>query len=181
MAAQRILVKAAGAPPSAALTFGAASASVPFGVAPLFQSIGRAPGRARGLGVAGASPAGAAAGGLTAPGTWYVLEAPPGFAEPNPWDLCHALMTEGFGLAGAPRPEFAEPDLQQQWIVGNARELGLALAATCDKADPQDPDFPLDKTNPLWFRDQAHAQFDAALAKVGGPDVAAKVRIAHLD
>jgi hypothetical protein len=177
MAAQRILVKAAGAPPSAALRFGAASAAVPFGVTPLFPSIGRATGRPRSLGVAGASRAGGAGGRAT----WYVLEAPPGLSEPNPWDLCHALMTEGFGLSGAPRPEFAEPDLQQQFIVGNARELGVALAATCDKADPQDPDFPLDKANPLWFRDQAHAQFDAALAKVGGPDVAAKVRIAHLD
>src|SRR5262245_11173822 len=169
MATHRILVKAAGGPPQVSLSFGAAA--VAFRVAPLFQSI-RVPG-GPGLGLAAGAPGAS---------TWYVLEAPPSFAAaaPNAWDVCHALMNQGSGVAGAAPPEFAEPDLPQQWSVGQEPELGMALAATCDKADPQDPDFPLEP-NPLWFRDPSHSQFDAALAKVGGPGVAAKVRVAHLD
>ena len=161
MPVQRILVKAAGGVPAAALSFD--GAQVNFAATPLFASIER-PGA---LGAAAAS-------------RWYVLTPPPGFAEPNPWDVCHQVLQQGFGIAGAAAPEFAEPDLEQQWLAGDDGQLGLMLAGPCGAAEQQDPDFPRDP-NPFWFRDPAHSQFDAALAKIGGPDVAAKVRIAHLD
>src|SRR5262245_52354855 len=114
MAMQRILVKAAPGLHSVQLPFGAAP--VVFTATPLFQSIGRQPV----LGAAGGD-------------TWQVLTPPPDFGEQNPWDVCHAFVQQGFGLAGAAPPSFAEPDLAQQWVTGRDAELGLALARSCDQ------------------------------------------------
>ena len=157
----RILVKAAPGLSATKLTFGAAA--VPYTVTPLFESIG-------------------AHGGLgaAADDVWYVLApaADAGSVE-NPWDVCHQLLQSGFGVAGPP-PKFAEPDLEQKWVYGSPTELGQSLAQSCDVVDPQNQDFPRDPNN-YWFRDAAHSQFDSAIAAIGGPDVAAKVRIAHFD
>jgi hypothetical protein len=162
MAAQRILVKAAPGLPAAQLTFGAAA--INFTVSPLFKSIGQQ-----------------AALGAASADVWQILTPPPGFAEENAWDVCHALLQQGFGIAGAPAATFAEPDLEQQWITGRDSDLGMMLAQSCDNADPQSEDFPRQVNNPFWFRDSDHSQFDAAIAAIGGPDVASKVRIAHFD
>ena len=158
----RILVKAKPGLTAPQLTFGAAA--VTFAATPLFRSIGPQP------------ELGAAAGNV-----WQILTPPPGFAEENDWDVCHSLLQQGFGVAGAGAPEFAEPDLQQQWITGSRSDLGLSLAKSCDKADSQSADFPRDNDHPYWFRDPAHSQFNAAIAAIGGPEVASKVRIAHFD
>lgn len=158
----RILVKAAPGLTASQLRFGAAA--VPFTFTPLFKSIGPQP------------TLGAVAGNV-----WQVLTPPPGFAEENSWDVCHALLQQGFGVAGASPPEFAEPDLQQQWITGKDSDLGMSLAQSCDTTDPQSTDFPHNNANPFWFRDSKHSQFDAAIAAIGGPNVASKVRIAHFD
>jgi hypothetical protein len=161
MTTQRILVKAAPGLSSARLSFGATP--VTFTVTPLFKSI--APPKAL---------------GATAAATWHILTPPPGFAEANAWDVCHALLQQGFGVAGIPAPEFAEPDLEQQWITGDEAELGVALSRSCDSS-PQREEFPLVPDNPYWFRDSNHSQFDDAIAAIGGPQVASKVRIAHFD
>ena len=157
-----LLIKTKGTLPSATLSLGAANTS--FAVTPLFKSIGLS-----------ASP------GAAAPGTWYRLTAQSDVAEPNPWDLCHQLMTQGLGVAGA-APEFAEPDLLQRWIVDDEGTIATALAGACDKQDPQNEKFPRkDNQDGYWFRKGEYAQFDDALARIGGPDVTSKVRIAHLD
>jgi hypothetical protein len=156
------LVKAAPGLTASQLRFGAAA--VPSTFTPLFKSIGPQP------------TLGAVAGNV-----WQVLTPPPGFAEENSWDVCHALLQQGFGVAGASPPEFAEPDLQQQWITGKDSDLGMSLAQSCDTTDPQSTDFPHNNANPFWFRDSKHSQFDAAIAAIGGPNVASKVRIAHFD
>lgn len=161
MASQRILVKAAGAVPAATLALG--GAPVPFASTRLFSSVGQ-------TGELGAAEAGG----------WYVLTSPPGLDEPNPWDMCHALLREGLGIAGAPAVEFAEPDLPQHWRMRDDTDLRLKLSASCDSPEQQDLDFP-GETDPFWFRDAQHAQFDAALNKIGGPSIAPKVRIAHFD
>lgn len=161
MSTQRILVKAPQGVAAARLAFGAAT--LEFTVSPLFESIGTQP-----------------APGVAAPDVWQVLTAPQALAEENPWDLCHSLMQQGFGIAGAGAPSFAEPDLEQRWIVGPDAELGLTLAQSCDEADPQNANYPR-LGDDYWFRDTAHSQFDDAIANVGGPGVASKVRIAHLD
>jgi len=159
---QRILVKAAPGLAATQLTFGAAA--VPFKATPLFSSIG-------------AQPAlGAAAGEV-----WYVLAPPQGFAEENAWDLCHFVVQEGFGVAGAPMPLFAEPDIEQKWLTGTSAEAGQSLVQSCEAADKPNPAFPRDEGNPYWFRDSSHSQFDDAIAAIGGPEVASQVRIAHLD
>jgi hypothetical protein len=157
----RILVKAAPGLTISQLQFGAAS--IPFTVAPLFQSIGPQP-----------------ALGAVAGNVWQILTPPPGFAGENSWDICHSLLQQGFGVAGASPPEFAEPDLEQQWITGNTSDIGLSLVQSCERADPQSADFPRNN-NPYWFRDPVHSQFDNAIAAIGGPQIASKVRIAHFD
>ncbi|HTO85524.1 MAG TPA: S8 family serine peptidase, partial [Methylomirabilota bacterium] len=158
---QRILVKAAPGLSDKKLTLGTAAAA--FEVEPLFTSIGAH-----------------SALGATADDVWYLLKPVVAADGKKPWDLCHDLMRDGFGLAGAPAPKFAEPDIEQKWITGGALESGQALAQSCDIRDQQDPEFPVNSDN-YWFRDAAHSQFDAALAAIGGPDVAAKVRVAHFD
>jgi hypothetical protein len=161
MATQRILVKAAPGLPAARVTFGAAA--VDFTVSPLFKSIGQR----RGLGAA-------------ADDVWHILTPPAALTDANAWDVCHSLLQQGFGVAGARAPTFAEPDLPQQWVTGRDADLGMTLAQSCDAADAQSQDFPrLD--NPYWFRDSEHSQFDAAVTAIGGPDIASKVRIAHFD
>src|SRR5262249_28542938 len=50
----------------------------------------------------------------------------------------------------------------------------------CDKPAGQKPEYPGNRNN-YWFRDAMHSQFDAAIAAIGGPDIASKVRIAHFD
>jgi hypothetical protein len=159
---QRILVKAPSGLPSARLAFGGATAD--FTVSPLFKSIGAQP-------AFGAAPA----------EVWQILTPPPGFAEENAWDVCHSLLQQGFGIAGAAAPSFAEPDLRQQWITGRDVDIGMMLAKSCDMADSQSEDYPRDSDNPFWFRDSAHSQFDEAITTIGGPNIASKVRIAHFD
>ena len=90
-------------------------------------------------------------------------------------------MTQGLGVAGGP-PEFAEPDLQQRWIADDEGKIVTGLASGCDTPDPQNEKFPgEDNKDGYWFRKGGYAQFDDALAKISDPDVASKVRIAHLD
>src|SRR3954471_16727370 len=157
----RILVKAAPGLAVSRLSFGAAP--VEFKATRLFESID-------------AQPAlGAAAGEV-----WHVLTPPPGFVEANGWDICHSLMRDGFGLAGALAPAFAEPDIEQQWITGKSTEGGQSLVQPCGAPDPQSPDFPREIDN-YWFRAASHSQFNGAIDAIGGPDAASKVRIAHFD
>jgi Subtilase family len=158
---QRILVKAAPGFPAPQLTFNASA--VTFAATRLFQSID-------------AQPALGAAGG----GVWHILTPPPGFAEASAWDVCHALMQQGLGVAGSPAPTFAEPDLEQTWTTGRPSEGGQSLAQSCESADSQSSDFPRDNDN-YWFRGASYSQFDSAIAAIGGPQVASKVRIAHFD
>src|SRR6476646_1692181 len=157
----RILVKAAPGLAVSSLSFGAAPVEIE--VKRLFESID-------------AQPAfGAAAGEV-----WHVLTPKSGFDEANGWEICHSLMEQGFGVAGAAAPAFAEPDIEQRWITGKSAEDGLSLVQSCAAADAQSADFPREKDN-YWFRKASHSQFDSAVAAIGGPNVASKVRIAHFD
>src|SRR5207248_2001095 len=88
---------------------------------------------------------------------WHVL-TPADPLEAHPWDVCHQLVHEGFGIAGAPPPEFAEPDLQQQWLVAPPANLAMTMASTCSSVNAQDANFPR-MPDDLWFHDSAHGQF----------------------
>ena len=105
-----------------------------------------------------------------------LLSAIAGAAEVNAWDLCHHLVTQGFGVAGLSATEAAEPDLEQPWITGIPVEHALAALRTWDK--PTDPDTRL-PTGPgyFWFRDSSHSQLEATHAAVGRPTD--RVRAAH--
>ncbi len=156
--ARRVLIKTNAAIAGQRLTIGAAQTG--YTVEPLFQSIGQD----QHLGIAG-GPA------------WHVLSTDEDHGA-NPWELCHAMVADGLGLVGG-SIEFAEPDLQQRWLIGDEKAIGIGLTASCDKAAPQNASYPRDSDN-FWLRKRGHSQFDDALAKVGLPGNN-RVRIAHLD
>ena len=101
---QRFLVKVQpGLGPALTLAAGTRQ----FKLEPLFTSIGQSPGGALAATVAPA---------------WHILTPPEPAGETHPWDACHQLVHDGFGIAGAPAPEFAEPDIQQQWFVAHPHD-----------------------------------------------------------
>lgn len=124
--------------------------------------------------------------GVARAAAWHILtpEANLAVAEPweiaNPWDLCHELTRSGLGVAGGPVVEFAEPDLQQRWLVGRPGTLTSELALGSDP-DKQNPAYPTVPDNNFWYKDGRHAQWDAAFAATGDPGDGKRVRVAHLD
>jgi hypothetical protein len=155
-------VKLPTAPPQASFNFGAATINASFDR--LFDSI---------------RPARGGLGATPAP-EWYILTPSERAAEVNAWDLCHHVTRQGFGVAGLASAQFAEPDLEQQWVTGTAVEHAMAVSKSCDKAsDPESRLPPIPFTDPFWFRDPNHSQLEAARTAVGQP--ADRVRIAHCD
>jgi hypothetical protein len=158
--APRLLVKVPVAPAKAGLRFGNNLVNAEF--KPLFTSI-----REPTNGLAASSGA-----------QWHVMSATESAGEVNAWDLCHHLVTQGFGVAGLSAPAFAEPDLAQQWITVTAVQHALAVTRTCDQ--PAGPDTRLPVGDGFfWFRDGKHSQLEAARSEVG--QAANRVRIAHFD
>lgn len=135
---------------------------------PLFASIGRD----------------AAGPGAAERAHWQVLRVAATGLRASPWDLCHALLTGGFGFAGAPSVEFAEPDLQQRWRFGDEARQALRAAAVCPATgDPQNDRYPFDAAStgiPDWHLGEAHSQF-RLVPSVFDPSAGPRVRIAHLD
>jgi hypothetical protein len=156
----RLLVKLPAAPQQVSFRFGNNPLNV--GFQRLFESI-RPP---------------AASLGATSVPEWYTMSAAEVAGEVNTWDLCHHVVTQGFGVAGLATAEFAEPDLSQQWITATPVEHALAAARTCDQPTDSDPRLPTGSGS-FWFRDSSHSQLEAARSAVGEP--ADHARIAHLD
>ena len=157
----RLLVKSKGMPEGAAFNLG----NIPFQMQPL----------APGLAADGAS-------------RWHVADVPAGAEESDLWDLCHKLTTTGFGIAGSPAVEIAEPDLEQQWIVDSPDRLAAkGFAATsapdaCTKPDAPDSRYPVPPVSPFdwrWFQDAGHSGLDGARGQINNP--ANRITIAHLD
>jgi hypothetical protein len=73
-------------------------------IEPLFKSINAT----QGLGVAPALQ-------------WHLVSATAAADEVNAWVMCHHLVSQGFGVAGACAPEFAEPDLEQHLLAYKER------------------------------------------------------------
>jgi hypothetical protein len=154
----KLLVKMSAGPQQ--LTLAAGKSKVNVAVEPLFQSIKDEPK----LGIAAATQ-------------WQMVTATDESDEVNSWELCHQMMTGGLGIAGG-NVEFAEPDLEQRWIIGTDSQSLMAANSSCEK--PQDPDSRLPVGNGFfWFRDEAHAQLQSAREELGQP--ASRVRIAHFD
>jgi hypothetical protein len=87
----RLLVKMNAPPKGAALSLQGQD----FTVAPLFLSI----------------QATTSGPGIAPSAQWHILAREDGGEVSTPWNLCHEIMRQGFGISGAPPPEFAEPDL----------------------------------------------------------------------
>jgi hypothetical protein len=158
-----LLVKMTGAPKSVTLSL-AGSGGVRVSFQPLFTHIRTETGP-----------------GFAAGTSWFQMSAAAQGAEVNAWDLCHRLMTQGFGVAGMGAPAFAEPDLEQKWITGTEADLAFAAARTCEQPDPPDARLPFEKGDPFWFRDANHSQLTKARQQAGDPGGANRVRIAHFD
>src|SRR5688572_4117362 len=142
------------------LTLAAGKAKVNVTVEPLFQSIKDKPK----MGVAAATQ-------------WQMVTATDEADEVNGWELCHQMMTSDVGFAGG-NVEFAEPDLEQRWIIGTDSQSLLAATASCDRVQEPDSRLPVGDGF-FWFRDEAHSQLQAARDEVGQPG--SRVRIAHFD
>jgi hypothetical protein len=80
--------------------------------------------------------------GLAGQPQWHIMSATQSAAETNAWDLCHNVVTQGFGVAGLQGAQFAEPDLEQQWISGSAIQHALAASRPCDGPVPPDTRLP---------------------------------------
>src|SRR5262249_6881533 len=115
---------------------------------------------------------------------WHITDLPKD-QEINPWDACHALTNRGFGIAGAPAVDFAEPDIEQQWAVEGpdqvaARAFAAANEQTCTAPDPPDSRYP--SPSPFdwrWFQDEGHSGLGGARTQIKNPP--ARITIAHLD
>ena len=162
--APRLLVKAVQMPQGAAFNVG----KVPFTLHPLFPGARRA-------GAMGAAPA----------SEWHLTDIPTDVDESDLWDLCHQLQTKGFGIAGGPTVEFAEPDLEQQWIVDSpdrlaAKAFAASAGDTCRNPIPWDPRYPA--PSPFdwrWFQDPNHSGLDGARSQIN--NATDRITIAHLD
>lgn len=56
--------------------------------------------------------------------TWHLLTSKDAEGL-HPWDACHALVQHGLGVADTEQDSlFAEPDIQQQWLVADGDESG---------------------------------------------------------
>lgn len=158
---QQFLVKMPPAPPN--VTLAISGTDVAYEITPLLPSIQPH----TGMRIAGEA-------------IWHVLKPTMAVDHGNPWDFCHALVTNGLGIAGGQKPIFAEPDLQQQWIWGTTSDQVMAMTSSCQSADqktgpqgfPGDPD-------KLWYQNEAHGQFKKVLLAPSSDDKT--VRIAHLD
>jgi hypothetical protein len=158
--ARRFLVKMRGQ--SGAASFAVSGDRAAFSATPLFSSISPAP-------ALGVDPA----------PTWRILEPAIALDAGNPWDVCHSLVSQPFGIGGGHAVEFAEPDFEQDWNSGNVAEHALAMSGSC-AADPQETDFP-GHPDPWWYQDDGHGQFARAVAALGALDGRSRIRVAHLD
>jgi subtilisin family serine protease len=148
--ARSILIKSGPLPAGA--SFAAAGKS--FTVRPLFRSIGQS----NGVGVASSAT------------QWHIISAP-NLDDAHLWDVCHSLLNGGLGVAGG--VDFAEPNLQQQWIYNNASTQSLRIDSDCAMA-AANADYPV-LDDPQWCRNAAHSAFDGIAIDGAG------VRIAHCD
>jgi hypothetical protein len=155
----RLLVKTRNSTPK--LSFGSDKDRTGGASTPLFRSIGQ--GRSK-----------------SAPATfsWHVVTIASADTD-NPWQACHHLVRQS-AATSAPI-DFAEPDLQQHWLIRREDMSGLSIAGTCVAANGPDLDYPTIAGDPLWLRDLAHGQYDAALGELTDPGEGKRVRIAHLD
>ena len=110
---------------------------------------------------------------------WHILRAARADVDANPWDVCHTLLRDGLGIAGADGIAFAEPDFEQRWLTEEQPPRGFGAAKDCTQAKPNRK-FPIG-TPEYWYRDARYAQFEEAVAAARRVDDAPRVRIAHLD
>jgi hypothetical protein len=108
--------------------------------------------------------------------TWHLVDPGAELGE-NPWDICHRLVRGQPAMAAAQAIDFAEPDLQQRWLVEDPGPVGLQLAISCDGPEEQNAKYPGELDN-YWMRDADHSAFPPPPPVAPG---AAGVRIAHLD
>ncbi|WP_233451598.1 S8 family serine peptidase [Paraburkholderia caribensis] len=159
--ATRFLIKMRKPDDRVSLTLSGTDAT--FKIEPLFGSIDK-------------SPALAAA---DAP-VWHIATPTNGVLEGNPWDHCHEIVKQSFGLAGG-GPVFAEPDFAQRWQSVTADQERSAAISSCEAVAQKTDGYPGIADNNFWYQDDEHTQFAAALANAGVSADRWFVRVAHLD
>lgn len=163
---QRFLVKLKAGTPSRKKSLTLDGRKISFTATRLFQSIPTPAAAVGGMAAAEGAPS----------GDWHLLEANVPVETASPWDICHALVSQGMGIDGTGVVTFAEPDLPQRWVTDEPTDgQTLAAAKSCDP-EPQNPKFPRGAVED-WYRDAGHTGLATVVASVTGEGV----RIAHLD
>jgi hypothetical protein len=106
---------------------------------------------------------------------WYRARPAKSVSGVHPWDLAHAVLTQGIGMA-ARGDVLAEPDLEQQWVFQRPRTSALAAADVC-VFDEQVAALPHEHHRFAWHLDDDYSQLGSARVSTAGNPV----RIAHLD
>jgi len=116
---------------------------------------------------------------------WHIAEVREPGSEADAWDLCHKLHRSGFGMAGGPDVEFAEPDVVQQWPTDSQDRLATqafaaANGAACDAPNPPNKDYPRpDPYDWRWYQGDDFSGLNSARSEIQVP--ADRITIAHLD
>src|SRR5258708_2655882 len=157
----------AGGPSLTASKFQLAAAGVKFDLEPLFA----------------VRSAGTDRVGLAAPKDWqwYKVRPTSSVSGVHPWDLAHAALQKGRGLA-AGADVFVEPDLEQEWLYDNPVSRVPALAANAAACVFNDQVAKLPHLDHRFAShlDDDYTQLAIARSAASGPGASA-VRIAHLD
>lgn len=129
----------------------------------------------------GPTTTGHAALAASRPAEWFLAQGKESMKGANPWDVAHARLKKGLGLA-AKTPVFVEPDLLQDWPYEKSPVAGgptpLAAAAECS-FDDQNSSLPGVPGTFGWHLGPAFSQLaDARRAAVANGRT---IRIAHLD
>ncbi len=115
---------------------------------------------------------------------WYVARAK-GASRENLWDVAHEAidkLSRKRGLTAQARPDIVEPNLQQQWIIGeseNPKVLGASEEA-CSFND-QDKSLPRLIGQFAWHLGDSFSQLAAARETAKLQTGSNAIRIAHLD
>ncbi|WP_200828914.1 S8 family serine peptidase [Caballeronia choica] len=158
--AARFLIKMHKPDDGASLSLSGTNAT--FSIEPLFRSIEKP----AALGVAGAP-------------VWHIATPSGGALDGNPWDHCHDMVQQGFGLAGGGLV-FAEPDFAQRWQSASDEQQAFAATSPCTAVQQETAGLPGVAGNDFWYQDEEHSQFAAALEQTGAP-ADGIARVAHLD
>ena len=111
---------------------------------------------------------------------WHLAHPKGAIDGAHPWELAHAALGSGFGLAGD-AGVFIEPDLIQSFLVGPEDDASPLAAAQADGFMDQVEGLPRVPGRFAWHLDGDKSELRTARERAGAPPASGRIRIAHLD